>query len=231
MKRPQLKLSSICVLVLALCAACGSGENDGLDVTTSWLGPLRQYERLSGEEQYGVYLRNDGTRPARVLRIEIAPAEITISTRSDLNTLSPAAYEQLRTALEKALTRQITTRFPAPAARAAGSDQENADSYVLRAALTNLTIKRVSKEFDLVGLRDLEFSFDGSAIEISLHEKRSNARQAVIVQKAAGKKFRWNALDDEFDTLARSAAEKTAEARDGIDKKASAPEKPATPKT
>jgi len=231
MTRPAFKLSAICALVLVLCAACGSGDDDGLDVTTSWLGPLRQYERLSGEDQYGVYLRNDATRPARVLRFDIAPAEITVSTGSDLNALSPAAYEELRGALVKALARQIASRFPAPAASATGTAEKGTDSYVLRAALTNLTIKRVSRKLGPAGLRDLEFSLDDSAIEISLHEQRSNARRAVIVQKVGGGKLRWNALADRFDALALQAAEKTAEARDGIDKKANAPEKPAPQKT
>jgi len=230
MKRPEFKLSAICVLVLVLCAACGSGGGDGLDVTTSWLGPLRHYERLSGEEQYGVYLRNDGTRPARVLRFDIARAEITVSTGSDLNALSPAAYEQLRTALEKALTRQIAGRFPGATATT-GTAPKGADSYLFRAALTNLTVKRVSKKLGPAGLRDLEFSFDDSAMEISLNENRSNARRAVIVQKVEGGKLRWNEIANRFEALALQAAEKTAEARDGIDKKASQPIRPAEPKT
>lgn len=230
MKRPEFKLSAISVLVLFLCASCGSGDDDGLDVSTSWLGPLRQYERLSGEEQYGIYLRNDGTRPTRVLRLDIAPAEITVSTESDLNALSPAAYEQMRAALEKALVEQIASRFPGTAATT-GTAPEGADSYLLRAALTNLTIKRVSQNPGPAGLRDLEFSFDKSAMEISLHENRSNARRAVIVHKVEGGKLRWNALADRFAAIALQAAEKTAQARDGIDNKASQIEKPATPKT
>jgi hypothetical protein len=231
MKRPAFKLSAISALVMVLCAACGSGDDDGLDLTTNWLGPIRHYERLSGEALFGVYLHKNGTRPARVLRIDVAPAEITVSTRSDLNALSPAAYEQLRAAFEKALTRQIANRLPATT----GTEQKGADAYILRAALTNLTIKRVSKKFGPAGLRDLEFSFDNSAIEISLHEYRSNARRAVIVQKAEGPKLRWSALADRFDAIALQAAQKTAEAREGIDKKANQPEKPpekpAKPKT
>jgi hypothetical protein len=225
MKRPELRLSAIATLVLLACAACSSGSDDGIDVTTSWLGSLHRYERVSGTEQFGVYLMKGGTRPAHVGQIIVGSAEITISARSDLNAISPAAYEELRAAFAKALEREAAQRFAAKPGASGPAD--TADTYILRAALTNLTVKRKSRNFGPVGLNDLEFTFDDAAIELVLHEKRSNARRGVIVQKAEGPVARRNALADRFRSLAARAAEKTAEARDGINRKAALPVAPA----
>lgn len=211
--------------MLLACVACSSDSDDGTDVTTSWLGPLHRYDRMSGTEQFGVYLMKGDARPAHVARIVVGPAEITVSARSDLNAISPSAYEELRAAFAEALEREVAQRFPAKTG--ADGAANNADTYIMRAALTNLTVKRKSKKFGPAGLRDLEFSFDDAAIELVLHEKRSNARRGVVVQKAAGQAARWNALADRFKGFAAQAAQKAAEARDEINRKAAQPVAPA----
>lgn len=221
MKRPVLKSSIIGAFLLAG-GACSSGDG-GIDVATSWLGPLHQYEQIRGTEDFGVYVMKDGGRPAYVERVLVGPAEITISAESDLNAISPATYEKLRNAFTTALAREVARRLPA-SSQATGAK----DIYILRTALTNLTVKRKAKKFGQVGLDGLEFTFDRAAVELGLHERRSNARRGVVIEKASGKPAQWSALPDRFQAFAAKAIEKAAEARTAINKKASKPE-PAAP--
>lgn len=220
MKRPDLKLSVFGALALLVCASCSSGDDDGISVTTNWLGPLRHFERLSGGEGFGVFLKNDPSIPASVRELRIGPAEITISPNSDLNALEPAPYERLRAGFADALRRHIAGGAPA------GTDQKDGETYVLHAALTNLTVTRKTREFGPVGLENLEFSLEGAAIEISLHQQSTNMRRAVIVQRAAGGKVAGNDLTERFNALAIEAAKTVAEARNGINRKASQPPPP-----
>lgn len=222
MKRPEFRFSVIGILVLFICAACSSGKDEGIDVATNWLGPLHQYERVSGKDRFGIFLKKDSSPPATVRQLRIDPAEITISARSDLNALNPASYEQLRAAFSDTLKEHVARRFPAPAEKGL----QDGDAYVLRAALTNLTVKRKTKAFGPIELKGLEFSSEDTALEISLHELRTNIRHAVIVQKVADGKMSWNGLRERFRALAEEAAAKTAEARDGINKKANQPKVP-----
>lgn len=223
MKRPTFKSTVLGTLLLA-CGACSSG--DTIDTTTSWLGPLHRYEQLSGTGDFGVYLLKDtGNRPAIVGRIVASPAEVTVSVQSDLNAISPTAYEQLRATFSASLTKSFASDRRNPDA---GDDK--GDAYFVRAALTNLTVKKVSNEFGLVGLKDLEFGFEDAALEIGIYERRTNARRAVIIEKVQGKKVRWDVLRERFTGFAERVAEKTSEARAAIDKKASQPAAPALKK-
>lgn len=225
MKRPNFKSSLSGILLLA-CGACSSGE-DNIDTTTSWLGPLHRYVQLSGSDDFGVYLlKDDLGRPAFVDHVIVGPAEITVSVESDLNSISPAAYEQLRAAFTAALDEEITERPPG-----SGTTGDSRDTYVVRAALTNLTIRKISKEFGQVGLNDLEFRFDDAALEIGLYESTTNLRRAVIIEKVQANTARWNDLRSRFGAFAAQIAKKTAEARAGINGKAAQPEPPAPQKT
>tara|TARA_R110000868_G_scaffold43803_6_gene146974 strand:+ start:17568 stop:18269 length:702 start_codon:yes stop_codon:yes gene_type:complete len=221
MNRPAYRLSAIGLLMLITCAACSSGNDDVLGVSTNWLGPLHRYERQSGADSFGVFVRKEGTRPARVKQLILAPAEITVSAASDFNSLDPAAYEKVRAAFSDALKKHI-----AASARSSSADAD-ADAYILRIALTNLTVKRNTTKIGPVSLDELEFAFNGAAIEASLSERSTNARRAVFAHKADAGKALWKDLGTLFDRFARQAAEKTAEARAAIDRKASLPEKPA----
>jgi hypothetical protein len=225
MNRPILKSSMLGVVLLA-CGACASGE-DNIDTATSWLGPLHRYERLSGTDDFGVYLLKNGVgRPAYVERVVVQPAEITISPSSDLNAVSVAAFAQIRSALTAALNAEVAKRIPA-----SDSGPDNRDVYEFRAAITNLTVKKKSNAFGQVALEDLEFSFEDAAAEAGLHESRSNARRAVIIEKIQGEAVRWPALRDRFAAFAAQVAGKVAEARREIDRKAAEPAAPAPQKS
>lgn len=222
MKRPDFKFSALAVLALLVSASCSSGKDDDIGVTTNWLGQLHQFEQVSGKDRFGVFLKKDTSPPAMVRQFLIAPAEITISPRSDLNALNPAAYEQLRTAFSDALKEHVASRFPA----SPDTGRQDGDTYVLRAALTNLTVKRKTSAFGPAEPKDLEFTLEDTTVEIGLHEQRTNTRRAVIVQKATGGKIAWNGLPERFRAFAMEAATKLAEARDGINKKANRPKAP-----
>jgi hypothetical protein len=222
MKHPELRFSVIGILMLFICAACSSGKDDDIGVTTRWLGPLHQYERLSGKDRFGVFLKKDALPPATVRQLRIAPVEITISAGSDLNALNPASYEQLRAAFSEPLKEQVARRFPAPTEK----ELQDGDTYVLRAALANLTVKRKTTQFGSAELKDLEFATEDTAVEISFREMRTNIRRAVIVQKITGGKISWNGLRERIKAVTMEAATKVAEARDGINKKANQPKAP-----
>lgn len=217
MKRPILKSSIIGALLLAS-SACSSGGEDGIDVTTSWLGSLHRYEQISGAGRSGVFLMKNGSRPAHVARIVVEPAEITVSSRSDLNAISPAAYEKLRDVLTAALAREAAKQFPS-----SGAPADNADTYLLRVALTNLTVKRKTRKTGPAGLNDLEFNFDDAAIELGIRERRSNARRGAAIHRLQARNAGWNALVGRFGDFAVQAIAKAAEARDGVNRKAAQP--------
>ena len=150
----------------------------------------------------------------------LEPAEITISARSDPNSIDPAAYGKLRAALTAAFRQELSKQFTVSASPGPGV-------YKFRGALTNLTAKRKVGEIGPPGLADLEFQFENSAIEAELRDTRSNTRHAVFVLKAQAANTRWTGLADVFKKFAAEAATQAATARNEIKKRANRPE-PAT---
>ena len=70
------KIAGFCGFAAMVLASCSS--NDGAGATTSWLGPLHNYERVGSENDNGVFVLK-GSRPVAAERILLAPTEITIS--------------------------------------------------------------------------------------------------------------------------------------------------------
>ncbi|MGB0632204.1 MAG: hypothetical protein ACPGRZ_16050 [Alphaproteobacteria bacterium] len=213
----SLKLSVFCGLAALTLTACSSG--DDLGVTTSWLGPLHNYERISGEENDGVFILR-GNKPVTAERIFLAPAEITISADSDLNSVTPRAYERIRSAFADALARELSKQ--------PNKTSDDASAYFVRIALTGLTAKRIGKDAGAATLSDLKFSFDISAIEAELRNRQTNTRNAVIVFPARAATTEAGGLPTVFESLAQRVYARISDARAALDKRAQAPA-PAAP--
>ncbi len=216
MKIRNARIWGLSGILLTVCAACSSGDSDGLDVKTNWLGPLYKYERITGKDNFGIFLIKGEPGPTSLERIMLETAEITISARSDLNSIDPAAYGKLRAELTAAFRQELSKQFTVSASPGPGV-------YKFRAALTNLTAKRKVGGIGPPGLADLEFQFGNSAIEAELRDTRSNMRHSVIVLKAQAANTSWLGLADVFRKFAADAVTQAATARDEIKKRASRP--------
>jgi len=207
-----LKFPGIFTLASILLAGCSSGDDP--DMTTSWLGPLHAYERVSGADDDGVFVLRDG-KPVAAERIILAPAEITVSVDSDLNSITPRAYEHIRAAFADALVRELSKQ--------PNDTSADSDAYIVRIALTNLTAKRIGKDIGAASLDDLKFSFEMSAIEAEFRNRRTNSRSAVIVAPAKAKETTASGLADAFGTFAERISTRIAQARAELSKRARAP--------
>ena len=211
----SLKLPGICGLAAMLLAACSS--NDEADFTTSWLGPLHSYECITGQDNTGLFILKD-SRPVAAERILLAPAEITVSVESDLNSISPRAYERMRRLFADALAQELSKQ--------PNDTSENASAYLVRVALTNLTAKRIGKEIEETVLADLKFSFKMTAIEVEFRNRLTNARSAVMVMPAGANETNASGLPGVLASFAEKTSVQIARARAELTKRSRAPAAP-----
>lgn len=208
------------VLAAGLLPTACSSDNDPLVVTTSWLGPLAQYQQVSGSEESGIFIlkQRDGAQP--VGRILIQPAEITISNRSDLNSLTPSIYDQIRSAFADALANRLAEQG---SNSAAGKETE---IYLVRVALTNVTVKRKDIAPKDPTLSRLRISFENASIEAELFAQRTNIREAVIISPATAGETASADLNTLFRRFAENFATQLATARSRLNSRPSQPTSP-----
>lgn len=219
MKTRHLKTLVISASFLVLCAACSSSDKDGVDLETPWLGPLHGFERLSGKDNSGIFLKDAPGTPVRFERSVLAPPEFIVSASSDLESISPAAYEQIKTlfadVFRQEMAKQIST--------ANTGSERSAATHAVYSALTNVTITRKTNSARAARLSDLVFSFEGSTLEVEIRVRRSNARRAVIVLPAKAGNIAWNDLRGRLAGLVREAAAEVGKAGSAINAKADQP--------
>ena len=214
-----LKIAGICGFASIVLASCSS--DDGPGVTTNWIGPLHSYERVSGENDNGVFVLQ-GSKPIAAERILLAPAEITVSVNSDLNSVTPNAYEGIRRTFEDALVRELSKQ--------PNKTSDYAGAYVIRIALTNLTAKRIDKNVGGTALAHLRFSFESAAIEAELRDRQTNTRNAVVVLPVRAKTATATGLPQILGNLAQKVSAGIGEARAELSRRAATPAKPAPAK-
>mgnify|MGYP006097630209 CR=1 FL=1 len=212
----ELKLQAISASFLILCAACSSVDKDGVVSETPWLGPLHGFERVSGEEGFGLFLMSSSDAPVRFERCIVAAPEIIVSARSDLEAISPTIYRKIKALFAEVLQQELAKRLPTVNT----SRVSNSVSHVIHAALTNVTITLKTPNSTAAQLSNLHFSFEESAIEVEIRLRQSNARQAVIVLPTKAEKTGWIPLRKQFRAFARQAAMKASKARSAINAKA-----------
>lgn len=205
--------------ILLLTAACSSSDKNTIELTTPWLGPLNGFERVSGEENFGVFVRATPGEVAPFERGIIAPPEIIVSASSDLESISPESYEKIKALFSEVFRAELAKQLPV--ANTAG---ERADaSHLIHAALTNVTVTRKTNNANAVKIGDLQFSFEGSTVEAEIRDRKTNARLAAFVVPAKAAKTGWDALRAPFTVLASQAAAEAAKSRGAIDTKAAQP--------
>lgn len=223
MKLRELKSLAISASFLVLCAACSSGDKDSVDLATPWLGPLHGFERVSGEDDFGVFLKRTSGATVKLERSIVSSPEIIVSTSSDLEAMSPAAYERVRSLLSEVFRQELAKQIPT-----ANSDAERgAASHVIHAALTNITVTRTTNAATAVQVSELQFSFENSTFEAEIRETTSNARRAVVVLPTKAEKTGWNALRAQLSAFARQIAAEIGKARSAINTQADQPPAPA----
>ena len=126
MKLRKIKSLVISASFLVLCAACSSGAKDGVDLTTPWLGPLNGFERVSGKDEFGIFLKNTSGATVRFESVIITPPELIVSAGSDLDAISPDAYEQINALFSEIFRQELAKQIPTMSPRvppATGSTQ------------------------------------------------------------------------------------------------------------
>ena len=219
----ELKMMAISACFLALGAACSSGDNDGLDLNTPWLGPLYGFERVSGKDDTGVFLKKTTGATDRFERGLIAPPEIVVSAGSDLESISPAIYDNIKALFTEVFRQEMAKQIPIAET---GAEREAA-SHLIQAALINITVTRKTDSPFAVQLGDLQFSFESAKIEAEIRVRKSNARRAAFILPLMAEKTSWNALRPVFTAFARLAATEAGKTRSAIDAKAEQPPPPA----
>ncbi len=195
-----------------LLVSCSSDH--GPSGTTSWLGPLQGYERVGGENYNAVFVLRS-SKPVAAERILLAPAEITISVNSDLNSITPSAYERIRRIFADVIAREFSKQ-PNKTSNASGA-------YVVRITLTNLTAKRIDKDVGANSLADLRFSFESAAIEVELRNRQTNTRNAVVVLPARAKTVKASGLPQTLTNLSQRVWVGISEARAELSRRAATP--------
>lgn len=223
MKIRELRTLAISTSFLLICAACSSSDKDGVELTTPWLGPLHGFERVSGKDDFGVFLKSAPGITTRFDGVVLTPPEFTISSGSDLEAISPAAYGKIKEMFVDVFQQEFTKQFPSAKT---GADR-NATSHFIHAALTNVTITRKTNNTRAAQLSDLTFSFEGSTLEVEIRVQKSNARQAVVVLAAKAANTTWNNLRAQLGVLASQAAAESDKARGAINARADQPAPPA----
>ena len=209
------------VLAAGLLQTACSSDNDSPIVTTSWLGPLAQYQQISGSEGSGVFILKQRIGAQPVGRILIQPAEITISNRSDLNSVTPPIYDQIRSAFADALANRLAEQG---SNSAAGKETE---TYLVRVALTNVTVKRKDISPNDPTLSRLRISFENASIEAELFAQRTNIRDAVIIFPATAGETASADLNTLFRRFAENFATQLGTARSSLNSRPSQPTSPA----
>ncbi len=223
MKLGKIKSLVISASFLILCAACSSGAKDGVDLTTPWLGPLNGFERVSGKDEFGIFLKNTSGATVRFESVIITPPELIVSAGSDLEAISPDAYEQINALFSEIFRQELAKQIPTMNT----GTPPGAASHRINAAMTNITITRKTDNTAAGQLKDLQFSFDGSTIEAEIRDRKSNARQAVIILSTKPGKTDRAALRAQFTEFARLAATEIGQARSAINTRADQPSAPA----
>lgn len=232
MKLSEIKPLVISASFLILCAACSSGAKDGTDLATPWLGPLYGFERISGKDEFGVFLKSTSGATARFERGIITPPELIVSAGSDLEAISPDAYEQINGLFSEVFRQELAKLIPTTNTGAVPGTPPGAGSHRINAAMTNITITRKTDNLAAGRLSDLQFSFEGSTIEAEIRDRKSNLRRAVIILPATAAKTDWAALRAQFTKFARQAAAEVGKARSAINTRADQPPPPSpAPKT
>lgn len=214
----ELKTLAISTSFLILGAACSTSDSNGVDLETPWLGPLRGYERIGGSEDFGSFLRISGGA-IRFERGIAAQPEIVISASSDLDSISPATYEEIKRLFSEIFREEMEKQFPAARAPAASG----APSHLIKTALTNITVTRRTADTRIARLNDLQFSFENSTTETEFRLRKTNMRQAVIILPATADKTNWSGLRARFTEFARATATEAGKVRDAINTRADRP--------
>jgi len=223
MKLREIKSLVISASLLVLCAACSSGAKDGVELTTPWLGPLNGFERVSGKDEFGIFLKSTSGATVRFETAIITPPELIISARSDLEAISPDAYEQINALFSEIFRQELAKQIPTMNT----GTPPGAASHRINAAMTNITITRKTDNPAAGQLKDLQFSFEGSTIEAEIRDRKSNSRRAVIILSAKPGKTDWAALRAQFTEFAHQAAAEIGQARSAINTRADQPSAPA----
>lgn len=219
MKSRKFRSLAVSASILLLAAACSSGDKNTVELATPWLGPLNGFERVSGEDDSGVFVKAAPGKTEQFERGIFAPPEIIVSANSDLEAISPESYEKIKALFLEVFRAELAKQLPV--ANTAG---ERADaSHLVHAALTNVTVTRKDDNPNAVEIGDLQFSFEGSTIEAEIRTRKTNARLAAFVVPAKAVKTGWDGLRAPFTELARRAAAEAAKARGAIDSKAAQP--------
>lgn len=214
----ELKILAVSASFLILGAACSTGNSDGVELETPWLGPLHGYERLSGEEGFGSFLKISGGA-IRFERGTLAPPEIVISASSDLDSISPAIYEEVKTLFSGIFRQEMGRLFP----NAGAGTTSGAPSHLIKTALINITVTRNTDNTRIARLGDLQFSFENSTTETEIRLRRTNLRQAVIILPTKAEKTKWSGLGARFTEIARATAAEAAKVRSAINTRADRP--------
>lgn len=226
MRLSELKIAIISASLLILCVACSSGDENGVDLKTPWLGPLQGFDRVSGKDGSGVFVKDTVGATDRFERGILLPPEIIVSARSHLQSITPAAYQNIKAMFAEAFRQELAKQIPiAPA-----GTELAAASHLIQLALINITVTRKTNSPFAAQLSDLQVSFQGSTIEVDIRARKSNARQAVIILPATAGSFDWNALRVQVTVFARQAAAEIGKAHSAINAKADQPPPPAAKK-
>jgi len=197
-------------LLLTACSSDGS-----LDATSRWLGPLAQYQQVSGSEGSGIFILKQRDDAQPMGRILLQPVEITISNRSDLNSVTPSIYGQIRSAFADALIERLAKQDGNPAT---GKETE---TYLVRVALTNVTVKRNDSSPKDPTLSRLRISFENASIEAELRAQRSNIRDAVIITPATAEESGNTDLNSIFRRFAENFGTQLKAARNRLNSRRS----------
>ena len=223
MKLRNLTMTVVGVSFLVLGAACSSGDNGHPGITTPWLGSLKGFERIRGEDESGVFRRIAPGKIARFERGIIVPPEITVSAGSDLDAMHPETYEKIKSLFDAALRQELAKQFPVTGA----STERSGATHEIHVVLNGVTVTRSTSTTLAVRLDDLRFSFAGATIEADFRDVTSNTRAAAIVLPASAGTVGWNGLGDQLTVFARQAAEQAAVAYKAVNEEADKPAAPA----
>ncbi|MAI49883.1 MAG: hypothetical protein CMM16_04890 [Rhodospirillaceae bacterium] len=210
---------------MALGAACSSSGSDGVELSTPWLGSLDNLQRVSGQGNFGIFLKKNEGATAHFGSGFILTPEIIVAAGSDLELVTPETYEKIKDLFAELYLQAMAKEIPA-----ANLDVKQIEpSHLVRAVLTNIKIKnKKTINPTAVSPRDLEFSFGQSRIEAEIRLRRTNERQAVFVLPVTAPTIGWKALRLQFSNFALLTAVETGKARDAINTKADRDPAPTT---
>ena len=208
------------VLAAGLLLTACSSDNNSPNVTTNWLGPLAYYQQVYGSEGSGVFILKQRDGGQSVGRMLLQPVEITISNRSDINSVTQSTYDQIRSAFADALANRLAEQG---SNSAAGKETE---TYLVRVALTNVTVKRKDSSPKDPTLSRLRISFENASIEAELRAQRTNSRDAVIITPAIAGEISSANLNTLFRRFAKNFATQLATARTRLNSRPSQPISP-----